>query len=129
MAFSMMTPHPPPAIMRGKKVLPLFLINSRHLQTHICCVRNCVSSSVKLCTLIYCSTFIFGTYNSNLTALSILGFSISSFSGMLAMQLLGAICKQYTKSVPKMNVTHLSQKLGQKKLKETEFSGVTWHTP
>ena len=44
---------------------------------------------------------------------------------MLAMQLMGAVRKEYTKMVPKLNVMHMLQKLGQKKLKETELVGVT----
>ena len=117
LAFSLITPHTPPTIACGTKVLPLSLLNFNHLQTQIYCVRYCASSSVKLCTLISCSTFIFGTYNSNITAFSILGFSISSLSGMLEMQNLGAVRKKYTKRVPKMNVIYMLQKLGQKKTK------------
>ena len=78
LAFSLIMPHPPPTIACGTKVSPLSLLNFNHLQTHIYCVLYCASSSVKLCTLISCSTYIFGTYNSNIIAFSILGLSISS---------------------------------------------------
>ena len=43
LAFSLITPHLPPTIVFGKKCLTLSLINSRHLQTHICCVQYCSS--------------------------------------------------------------------------------------
>ena len=37
LAFSLITPHPPPTIVCGKTFLPLSLLDFRHLQTQICC--------------------------------------------------------------------------------------------